>query len=109
MNFDEYTKKFTELQEQIKVANDELATAADDESKAKSVDKLADLNLKMTTLKDTFIQEQNDAYIELSAKYTKSEQERMQALQIASNKANEQPKIERDPRKIFIAGMNGGN
>ena len=108
MKFDEYTNKLKELNDKIAAANEKLAKAESEDDTNAAVAELSDLNGQVATLKDTFIQEQHDNYIELNNKYNKSEQERVQALQIASAKANEQPKIERDPRKIFKSGM-GGN
>ena len=59
------------------------------------------------TLKDNFINEQNKAYDELTKKYDKTEQERLQALKIASDNANKKPPEESDPRKIVRAGFGG--
>ena len=107
MNFDEYSTQYKVLDEQIKAANDELASADGEEATNAAVAKISDLNNQMATLKDTFIEEQNKAYNELSKKYEKTEQERLQALKIASDNANKRPPEERDPNKI-IQSLIGG-
>ena len=107
MNFDEFKAQKSALDEQIKTANDELASAESDESKTTAAAKITDLNNQMATLKDNFINEQNKAYDELTKKYDKTEQERLQALKIASDNANKKPPEESDPRKIVRAGFGG--
>lgn len=107
MNHAEYSKSLSELQEQLKVANDELAKAETDDAKAAAVQKASDLNTKIDALKDAFIAEQNAAYEKVQADYTKAESERIQALKLASDNANKQPPKEKDPRKIFMDGVGG--
>ena len=107
MNFDEFKAQKSALDEQIKTANDELASAESEESTNAAVAKISELNNQMATLKDNFINEQNKAYDELTKKYDKTEQERLQALKIASDNANKKPPEESDPRKIVRAGFGG--
>ena len=107
MTFDEYKVKINDLDEQIKTANDELAAADNEETTNAAVSKISDLNAQMAQLKDNFIAEQNKAYIELSQKYDKTEQERLQALKIASDNANKRPPEEKDPRKIIQTLIGG--
>lgn len=107
MNFDEFKAQKSALDEQIKTANDELASAEGEEATNAAVAKISDLNNQMATLKDNFITEQNKAYDELTKKYDKTEQERLQALKIASDNANKKPPEELDPRKIVRAGFGG--
>ena len=107
MTFDEYRTKINDLDEQIKVANDKLASAESEESTNAAVAEISDLNNQITQLKDTFIDEQNKAYNELSKKYDKTEQERLQALKIASDNANKRPPEEKDPRKIIQTLIGG--
>ena len=106
MKFDDYKKSLSELNEQLKVANDELASTSE-ETMQTCVDKVSEINGKIANLKDTFIQEQNTAYIDMESKYNKAEQERLQALKIASDNANKQPPKEKDPRKIVMQGLGG--
>lgn len=106
MKFDDYKKSLSELNEQLKVANDELASASEETMQA-SIDKVSEINGKIAELKDTFIQEQNTAFIDMESKYNKAEQERLQALKIASDNANKQPPKEKDPRKIVMQGLGG--
>ena len=106
MKFDDYKKSLSELDEQLKVANDELASASEETMQA-CIDKVSEINGKIAGLKDTFIQEQNAAYIDMETKYNKAEQERLQALKIASDNANKQPPKEKDPRKIVMQGLGG--
>lgn len=107
MTFDEYRTKINDLDEKIKVANDKLASAESEESTNAAVAEISDLNNQITQLKDTFIDEQNKAYNELSKKYDKTEQERLQALKIASDNANKRPPEEKDPRKIIQTLIGG--
>ena len=107
MNFDEFKAQKSALDEQIKTANDELASAEGEEATNAAVAKISDLNNQMAALKDNFINEQNKAYDELTKKYDKTEQERLQALKIASDNANKKPPEESDPRKIVRAGFGG--
>lgn len=107
MTFDEYRTKINDLDKQIKVANDKLASAESEESTNAAVAEISDLNNQITQLKDTFIDEQNKAYNELSKKYDKTEQERLQALKIASDNANKRPPEEKDPRKIIQTLIGG--
>ena len=107
MKFDEYKAQVNELDEKLKQANDKLAVAESDDDKSAAVKEISDIQSQMATLKDTFINEQNTAYIELSKKYDKTEQERLQALKIASDNANKKPPEEKDPRKIIRAGFGG--
>lgn len=108
MNITEYSKSLTELQEQLKAANDELAAAETDEAKAAAVEKASGINAKIDELKDTFIQEQNAAYEKAQQDLAKSESERQQALKLVSDNANKGKPQEKDPRKIFTLGV-GGN
>lgn len=107
MKFDEYKAQINELGEKLKLANDKLATAESDEDKTSAANEISELNSQMSALKDKFIDEQNAAYIDLNKKYDKTEQERLQALKIASDNANKKAPEETDPRKIIKAGFGG--
>lgn len=107
MKFDDFKKSLSELDEKLKQANDALATADNDESREKALKDVAEATKQINDLKDTFITEQNNAYGEMESKYNKAEQERLQALKIASDNANKQPPKEKDPRKIFSVGLGG--
>ena len=107
MDFNDYKAQLSAIDEKLKLANDKLAVAESDDDKSAALSEITDLNNQMTSLKDSFIAEQNTAYDELTKKYEKAETERLQALKIASDNANKKPPEEKDPRKIVIAGFGG--
>ena len=107
MKFDEFKKTLSELDDILKQANDALATAQDDDAREIALKDIGNLTNQINDLKDKFINEQNAAYGEMESKYNKAEQERLQALKIASDNANKQPPQEKDPRKIFSDGLGG--
>ena len=107
MNFETYKKSLQELNEQLKQANDALAAATTEDATSEAVKNVSEINDKIAKLKDDFISEQNKAYEDMTSKYNKAEQERLQALKIASDNANKKQPEEKDPRKIFSDGIGG--
>lgn len=107
MNFDEYSKSLQELTEQLNMANDELAKAENEDDTQSCVNKVSEINSKIGTLKDTFITEQNAAYIKAQSDFAKADAERVQALKLASDNANKREPVEKDPREIFKKGVGG--
>ena len=107
MKFEDYTKSLNELMEQLKQANDKLAAAQDEDATNEAIKEVSEINEKIAKLKDDFISDQNQAYADMEARYNKSEQERLQALKIASDNANKKQPEEKDPRVIFSKGIGG--
>ena len=107
MEFEAFNTQVKDLDEKIKLANDKLANAESEQDQQDAISEIENLNNQKATLKDNFIEDTNKAYIELSKKYEKTEQERLQALKIASDNANKKPPEEKDPRKIIRAGFGG--
>ena len=107
MKFEEYSKSLKELMDQLKQANEKLAAAQDEDATNEAIKEVSEINDKITKLKEDFISAQNQAYAEMESRYNKSEQERLQALKIASDNANNKQPEEKDPREIFKKGIGG--
>lgn len=106
MNFEEYQTGLNDLQARLATANDALANATE-ENMQECINAVSSINDEISSYKDNFIVEQNNANVALQAQYNKAEQERLQALRIASENANKKPPEEKDPRKILVKGFGG--